>query len=286
MNKNRAYLPYGIATMLIWSLAFLFTQYAGEYFSWQAAAFWRYFFASVSLLGMMAIKKSKLPRAKDLPKFLIAGLFGFGLFGIVYNLASRTMTNAACGVSGQLNPVMTAVLAAVFLKERIRKKGWLAIGICFTGALVIFLWHGIFALSVGFVYLLLGTLFLSIYNLLQRMYVKEYPAFESTAFSIIGGTLFLSIFLPKALAEAPSAPPIAWFCLIMLGFGCSALGYVLWGKALSLAEHTGDVTNLLFVQPFITSIVGFFGRGEIPGPELLVGAVFVFSGLFLFERWK
>lgn len=280
------YLPYAMIAILFWSCAFLCTQYAAESLNWQAASFFRYFFASVGVLVIMLFKHPVLPKKKDIPKFLLAGFFGFALFGVVYNLAAKTMTNAACGVSGQLNPIFTAVLCRVFLKEKFKKKGWIAIGICFSGALVIFLWHGLFSVSIGFLLLIGSSLCMSIYNTTQRLFVRDYPAFECTAYSILGGTLFLSVFAPTAMRQLPSAPAKAVISLLILGFFCSALAYILWARALSLAEHANDVANLLFIQPLFQGIVGFIGRGEIPGIELYIGGVLVIFGLILFRKWS
>ncbi|MBO5680853.1 MAG: hypothetical protein J6T08_03965, partial [Lentisphaeria bacterium] len=66
-----------------------------------------------------------------------------------------------------------------------------------------------------------------------------------------------AIFAPSAIAEAVRAPAIQYLYLAVLGIGSSAVAYVSWAKAFSKAGKTSQVSNYMFVTPFLTSILGF-----------------------------
>jgi uncharacterized membrane protein len=131
--------------------------------------------------------------------------------------------------------------------------------------------------------LLLAALALSIYNLLQRKLTQTYTAVQTSAYSIFGGTLLLAVFVPAAVQEISAAPPIQFFYLAVLGIGSSAISYVAWAKAFSKANQTSQVTNYMFVTPFLTSILAFFFAGEVPDTATLIGGSIIMAGLVLFN---
>lgn len=282
-KKSNSYMIYAGITTVIWATAVLFTQYAQESFSSQSIGVLRYLFATAAILAVMIGKRIGPPKLKDVPKFLISGFLGFTCYVTAFNLSVQTITGATCSVIGQVIPILTAVFSCIFLHERIPVRGWIAIGMAFAGILVMALWNGAFSVNPGILWMLLAAVSLSIYNLTQRMFIKDYTAFQSTAYSIIGGTLFLLVFLPGAISEMGKATAASWGAVAYLGVCGGAVAYVFWTKAFSLAKRTSDVSNFMFAQPLIASLVGFFGRGEVPGIETILGAVLVLGGMFLFQ---
>ncbi|MCI8506744.1 MAG: EamA family transporter [Lachnospiraceae bacterium] len=282
-KKNNSYVIYAGITTVIWATAVLFTQYAQESFSSQSIGALRYLFATASILVVMAVKKIGPPKLKDVPKFLVSGFLGFTCYVTSFNLAVETITGATCSIIAQIIPILTAVFSCIFLREKISFRGWIAISMAFAGILVMALWNGAFSVNPGILWMLLAAVSLSVYNLTQRVFVKTYTAFQTTAYSIIGGTLFLLVFLPGAIPEMGEATKASWGALVYLGVCGGAIAYVFWTKAFSLAKRTSDVSNFMFAQPLIASLVGFWFRGETPGPETVFGGLLVLGGMFLFQ---
>ena len=128
-----------------------------------------------------------------------------------------------------------------------------------------------------------AALALSIYNLLQRKLTKTYTALQASAYSIILGTCMLAVFAPTAIREVSQAPAMQYFYLAVLGVCSSAVAYVSWAKAFSKAKKTSQVSNYMFVTPFLTSILGFLLAGEVPDRATLVGGGIILLGVFLFN---
>ena len=284
-NSN-SYVVYAGITTVIWATAVVFTQEAQESFSSRSIGVIRYLFATAAILAVMAVKRIGPPKLKDVPKFLLSGFLGFACYVTAFNLAVETITGATCSIIAQIIPILTAVLSCVFLGEKIPLRGWAAIGMAFGGILVMALWNGAFSVNPGILWMLLAAVSLSVYNLTQRLFIRDYTAFQSTAYSIVGGTLFLLAFLPGAVPEMETATAVSWGAVAYLGVFGGAVAYVFWTKAFSLARRTSDVSNFMFAQPLIASLAGFVFRGEVPGMETVLGGILVLGGMFLFQTGR
>ncbi|MCI8549798.1 MAG: EamA family transporter [Lachnospiraceae bacterium] len=282
-KKRNLYIIYAGVATVFWATAFLFTQYAQESFSSQGAGLVRYLIATAAILAVMAAKKIGPPKLKDVPKFLLSGFVGFACYVTAFNLSAQTINAATSSVLAQTGPILTAIFSCVFFHEKILLRGWLAIGMAFAGILVLALWNGTFSVKPGVLWMLVAAVSLSIYNLTQRMYIRDYTPFQVTAYSIIGGTVLLLVFLPDAIPEMKTATAASWGAVAYLGVFCGVVAYVSWTKAFSLAERTSDVSNFMFAQPLLASLIGFFAKGEVPGIETVLGGILILGGMFLFQ---
>ena len=272
-----------MVTIFFWSLAYVLTRLTLQYFSAFSLGFLRYFVASCALLVMAVAAKMQLPRRKDLPWFLAAGAIGFFFYMIAFNQGQATVTAATGSVVIATVPVITALFARFVYKETLKKFQWLAIGVEFLGVSVLTLMNSTFSVNAGLLWLLLAALGLSIYNLLQRKLTKQYTALQASTYSILFGTCLLAIFAPASFREIGDAPAIQYLYLAILGIGSSAIAYVSWAKAFSKARRTSQVSNYMFVTPFLTSILGFLMAGEIPDQATLVGGSIILLGVLLFN---
>jgi hypothetical protein len=82
------------------------------------------------------------------------------------------------------------------------------------------------------------------------------------------------------------APAIQFVYLAVLGIGSSAIAYVAWAKAYSLVERTSQVSNYMFVTPFLASLFGFVFAGEGPGSGDPVRRRSDLIGVLIFQRGK
>lgn len=283
MKWKDSFHPYAIITIIFWSLAYVLTRLTLQYFSAFSLGFLRYVVASLTLVIVAIIIKMKPFQLKDSVWFLAAGAMGFFLYMIAFNKGQETITAATGSVIISTVPVITALLARVIYKEKLEGFKWFAIGIEFVGVVVLTLMNGVFSINTGLVWLFLAALALSIYNLIQRKLTKSYTALQTSAYSIFIGTIMLSIFLPTAVKEVSSAPMIQLFYIIILGVCSSAIAYVAWSKAFERANQTSQVTNYMFITPFITSVLGFLLVDEVPDGATLVGGGIIILGVLVFN---
>lgn len=283
MKFKNSFHPYAMVTIVFWSLAYVLTRLTLQFFSAFSLGFLRYFVASGALLVIAVMTKMQLPRKRDIPWFLASGGIGFFFYMIAFNQGQATVTAATGSVVIATVPVITALFARFVYGEKLMRFQWCAIAVEFVGVAVLTLMNSTFSVNTGLLWLLLAALALSIYNLLQRKLTKTYTALQASAYSILFGTCMLAVFAPTAIQEVSQAPSIQYFYLAVLGVCSSAVAYVSWAKAFSKARKTSQVSNYMFVTPFLTSILGFLLAGEVPDKATLVGGGIILLGVFLFN---
>lgn len=274
---------YAICTVFLWASAYVFTKVALNYFTAFSLGFLRYFVASIVLIIAASIKKTGLPDFNDIPKFILSGLLGFTLYMIAFNIGSKSLSSTTSSIIIATVPILTALFASVSLKEKLRALSWVAILIEFSGILVLTLWNGILSINIGVLWMFGAALLLSGYNITQRQYTKKYTAFQSTTYSIVAGSIFLSVFSPEAISQIIRAPLSQIFVVIYLGIFPSAIAYICWSKALSNAKKTSDVSNYMFVTPLLSLILGYIIIFEVPDTATYVGGAIILFGLLIFN---
>lgn len=278
--------PYALTTIIFWSLAYVLTRLTLQYFSPMALGFLRYFIASLTLIVIGIFRKTPLPKARDILWFVVAGLTGFTIYVVAFNTGTTYVTAATSAVVIAASPIFTALLAFIFLGEKLRGRQWISIGISFVGILILTLWNGELSINIGILYLLAAALVFSVYNLILRRLSKTYTALQNTIFSIVAGTFFLTVFAPQAVGEMQGVPSIQLVYIAIMGIFSSALAFITWSKAVEKAETTASVSNYMFITPFFTAILGFFMAGEVPEASTWIGGAFIILGAFLFNQSK
>ena len=281
---KKSYHFYAIITIIFWALAFVFTRLGLQYFDVYSLSFLRYLVASITLLVIICFIKINRPKKEDIFSFILSGALGFFLYVILFNKGTALVSAATSSIIIATVPVFTALLATFFYKEKLKIYQWIAIGIEFMGILVLTLMNGSFSINEGVLWLLIAALCLASYNILQRKLTKTYSALQASTYSIFFATIMLCIFLPGSINKAIHAPLIQMLYVLILGVFSSAIAYIAWAKAISLAEKTTYVSNYMFVTPFLTTILGFIMINEIPDKATILGGIIILSGLFIFNK--
>lgn len=283
MKFKDSFHPYAMVTILFWSLAYVLTRLTLQYFSAFSLGFLRYFIASCALAVVALLTKMKPPKRGDVPWFLAAGGIGFFIYMIAFNQGQASVTAATASVVIATVPMMTALLARLVYREKLRAFQWAAILIEFIGVVILTLMNGVFSNSIGLIWLFLAALALSVYNLLQRRLTQTYTALQTSTYSIFFGTLLLAVFASGSVREIARAPAVQLVYLGILGVCSSAVAYVAWAKAFSKAKKTSQVSNYMFVTPFLTSVLGFALAGERPDRATLLGGGVILVGVLVFN---
>ena len=283
MRWKDSYHPYAALTIVCWSMAFVFTRLALKSFDVYALGLLRYLAASIVAAAVAAAVRMPWPAWRDVPLFLISGATGFGLYMIVFNLGNSTVSAATGAVMLATAPIITAVIARIFLGERLRGVQYAAIFVSFSGVVVLTVLRGGFRADGGIGFLLLAALLISLYNFLQRRLTRDYSPLHATLISIFFGTAMLLPFAPGAVRQAAAAPPEAFFYVAMLGVFSSVIAYIAWGQALKIAPNASAVSNYMFITPFLTTLLGLWLAGEPLEASTLAGGLLIIAGLVVFR---
>ena len=183
--------------------------------------------------------------------------------------------------------IYVAVLAALFLKEKISKK------LLFGGLLLLlgnaFLFKFIpYSLGRGDLLILLATLFWAAENVVSKYTLRELPS----RIVIWGRMFFGSIFILVFLAVTGQLSPIADLNASQIGWvlitGIILLGYVItWYSGLKYVPVSVAALILLLGAPITTLLsfvyTGIISLNQVLGIGLAFGGIIIIFGYYLFN---
>ncbi|UTY31434.1 DMT family transporter [Treponema putidum] len=282
-NKLKSYL-YAIAAIIFFGSSFPFSRFSLTHFGPEALGFLRCFLASLVLLIMGRFNKIRAPfKLKHIGLFFLAGALGFDLYLIFFNMGIRTITAATSSIIIATTPIMTAAAASVIYGEKISKIGIISILTAFCGVLVIILWEGILSVDIGILWTVAAAVSFCGYNILSRKLTKMgYTSIEIVTYSMICASIILSPFCIDGYKELISADFRYIGSLLYLGIFTSALGYFFFNKGIEFAEKTSDVTNLIFFNPLIASILSYLALGETLNKGTAIGGTIIIASIIIF----
>jgi len=279
-----------VLVMLMWGGTYVVTKAGVDELPPMLFALLRFGIASLLLVPLALVRGgwARLPRPIPWRTLLLMGLTGVGLYYIGFNLA-LTYTTASQGALIQSSiPAITAVMAMVWLRERLSRQRVLGIVLAVVGVLLIVARASPDASArsplVGNL-LMFGTVLLwGVYTILAKQ-VADVDIIAITASVAVIGTIML---VPAALIEAagrplPSISSASWLRIFYLGALASAVGYLLYGRALRDldASLVGAFVNL---APVIGVVSGVVLLGEAIAPIAILGGALVLVGVWMSSR--
>ncbi len=255
-------------------------------------AFWRFFLGALILLtvfGPHVAKPGELLK-KDGKSLLLYALSGITVNIIFFfeGLKHTLSINAPIIASGA--PIVTMLLAIIFLNEPFVRKKFIGMIAGSIGIIIIIiepiLEKGIDGSVLGNIFLAVATLGAVGQTLIGRKVLQKYNPTLFTFWAFLIGSL---TFLPLAIFEVIQTPllyqQINTYGYIGIAYGAlfsSVLGYGLFAWGLSKIQAT-DATMFTYIDPIIGTILGFILLNERISPMFLLGAVLIFSGIFIAE---
>jgi len=203
------------------------------------------FFASFALLPVCARKLRTAVRAMTFStgvEILLQALFGMLLFRFcLFNGISRTSSLEA-GVLTGATPAITALLAWMFLKEKLRINTFFGLAATVAGVVLV---QGLAGLKSGLqpehllgnVLVLCAAASESIFNILSRTAVlngdkQARPLDPLTQTALVTMTALLLCCIPAALEQPiirlSALNAVGWAALLWLGVIVTALAYIFW----------------------------------------------------------
>ena len=218
----------------------------------------------------------------------IAGGSGLGVAMITF-IYSITNTSAAVTLLClAAMPFFTALLAFLFLRERISLNVWISIIIATAGILIMAIGNTGEKSLIGFVFGLTSSIGFSVFSVSLR-WRKETPKFTTVAFAGFFCFVFASIMI-LSTGQAFFSTSYNSSLFSLHGFlVCSGLIlYSIGSKAIPAAELT-----LLSLTEVVGGIfwvwLPILGINEVPSTNTIIGGFFLFVSLFyyiLIMRWN
>ena len=239
----------------------------------------KYFF--VLLLSLIESKRKnnfKFYRSKNIKLQILRSLLSVIESGC-FVLSFKYLSLADAHSVGSLAPVIVVGLSAIFLKERVSSKTWVAIFIGFIGVLIILRpTSSIFDPKA--LLPLIAAFMLGLYQIVTKKVSKNDSNETSLFYTSIIGLFIMSLLVFKFWSPVASSSYIL-FLIIGIFF---SLGLYLQIIALSKARAS-------IVQPFHYTLIfwaiifGYFLYDDIPDLFTVIGAIIItISGIFVISQ--
>lgn len=286
-NARKAILALIVAN-IIWGAAPPIFKWSLQDISPMSLAFYRFLLATLITLpfiwGNFAIKP------KDIIRMILIGLTGatFNILFFFYGLSFAPSINAS--IVGSAGPIVLIFGSIFFLKEKFNKKLMIGALIGLAGVLIImfkplFSEHESQLAILGNMLFFLGLLGTISHTLLAKGLMKKYKPMVMTFWTFCIGTIgFFPFFYFDGL-KTGFIPQLTTPVIVGIVFGAvlsSLAGYFLFFWALKYlpAEEVGV---FVYLDPIVTILLAMPLLGEYPDFLFLIGALFVFGGIFIAE---
>jgi drug/metabolite transporter (DMT)-like permease len=288
-----------VLTTFFWGGTFVAARYAvGEAPPFFAASC-RFIVASVVLVSLTAWYAHRDKVGFPMPQNLrqLAGLFCLGLTGVfLYNaifftgLKLTTATNGALIVS--INPIITAVLSALWLREKVSltQAGGLLLSLLGVAIVIAKGSLGVIAnlsFNRGDLIMLGAPLCWAIYSMLGKKLLSSFTPLAATAYASVFGALLLT---PAAFLEHASlggATPgfswLGWLAILQLALLGTVVGFVWWYQGV---QQIGTARAAAFVNlvPLFGALQAALFLGERLIAAQLCGGLLVVLGVYWGSR--
>ena len=228
---------------------------------------------------------------KNYLKIGLSGIIGGSGLGVAMITFIYSITNTSAAVTLlclAAMPFFTALLAFLFLRERISFNVWISIILASIGILIMAIGNTGEKSLAGFIFGLTSSIGFSIFSVTLR-WKKETPKFTTVAFSGLFCFIFASIvILIKDQVFFASSYNGSLFSLhgTLVCFGL--ILYSIGSKAIPAAELT-----LLSLTEVVGGIfwvwLPIFGINEVPSTNTIIGGFFLFISLIYYSlimKWN
>lgn len=266
-NKQISYLFAGL-TILFWGTAASAFKFTLNHFSFVQLLAWSSLFSTILLFAIIIVtgKYNELvqtPKVKILPSVYLGLLNPFGYY-IILLKAYELLPAQVAQPLNFIWPLVLVLLSVPLLGEKITYKGILALIASFVGVILISSEGNIASIQIksplGVALALSSSIIWALYWILNLKVSKLDPVIRlflnflfATLFSFGVGIFFKDFWEVNLNGFLGS---------LYVGSFEMGITFVLWLKALSLAESKAKLGNIIYLVPFVSLVFIHFFVGE------------------------
>lgn len=277
--------PAGLLVAALWASAFPAIRMAAPELGPIGLTLGRLLIAAVALLLIGLLRGIRLPRLADMPLIISCGIVGMAAYQLLLGWGELYVPAGTTSMIVSASPIFSVAIAAWLLREKPSTMTIIGTAVAVSGvAVVCFARAGIALSSAVWIIVVAGLLF-GIYNPLTRPLLRKYTGLEVATYATISSAIITLLMTPWAWADLVSANGQAWAATAYLGVFPSAVGYALWGYALSRLT-VASATSILYLVPPIAVTIAYFWLGEIPTITEGIGGAIVLVGVLLLNSGR
>ena len=250
-------------------------------------------------LGLLAIVLLTRPETLRIDRHELLLVAAFGVFGVAlvqlfYFLAIHRLQIGVSLLIQYLGPLFVALFAFFVLREHVRGRIWIALGLALVGlSLVVDLWRGVSLDGLGVLYSLLSAITFAGYLLLAERAVGKRDAVSLLCFGFFFATIFWAIVQPwwsfpwdvpgksvSLLGHLSDRQLPVWVLMLYLVvLGAIVPFFLIVGSMRHISATRAGITAM--IEPVVASIVAWAWLGESLNGQTLVGGAVVLVAILL-----
>lgn len=278
-----------IVLAALWGAAFLFMRVAAPEFGPVVLAFLRVAGAAAVLVPLLAHRGQLGTLRKHAWPIMVVGLTNSALPFVLFSFAALAISAGVSSVFNATTPMWAAVIAWLWLGDRLAPLRWTGLAIGFAGVAWLALdrgssspgGHGVSATVAVAACLLAAALYGYSANYAKHRLATGAgaPPLAVAAGSQLSAALALALpawwFWPEQLPG-----PTAWAAAITLSVACTALAYILYFRLIS---HAGaaNASAVTFLIPAFAVTWGALFLDELPTLAMLAACGVILVGTAL-----
>ncbi|WZL71915.1 DMT family transporter [Clostridiaceae bacterium 35-E11] len=290
---RRIYFLMSIST-LFWAGAFIAGKIGVKEIPPFSLAFFRFLFATMIIFVIMVKCEKKDWRLKkqDWLPIILLGVIGMFGYHVLFFTALKYTTAVNSAMIGATNPLITSILAAIFLKEKLGWKRFGAISLAFTGVALtisngeITVYRNL-TFNHGDLLMLVAVCCWAVYAIISKRVMERYSPLILTSYSFLV-CLFLLIpfvILENPLVYLPHVTWKGWTSVLYMAIFPSVIGYLVQQMAIKQigASRMAAFINLV---PVFSIVLAWLILHETITLFKLFSAAIIISGVYLNTRLK
>lgn len=216
-------------------------------------------------------------------RLALLGVVGIVGFNVLFFAAMRSTSAVNGALIMATNPLVTAVLAALFLREHLPGRQIIALPFALAGVAMVVLGGGsaagVVEFSAGDLEMMGANLAWAVYNVLTRRLMPAVRPLAGTTVMMGAGALVLTLIAAADGAAFAVPGPAAALALLAMAVPGSALAYMFWNRAIA-GLGAGRTALYLNLVPVFASAGAAMAGNPPNGAQLAGGAVVVGAVLF------
>jgi len=272
-------------TLLLWASAFVAIRHLGHDVTAGALSLGRLLIAAVALSALLV----RAPRQRftriEVLLLLGCGIAWFGIYNLALNASEQKIDAATAAMVVQVGPILIALLAALFLGEKL--TGYLLIGmaIAFGGVVVIgSAMRGDGGSDLDGVLLsLLAAATYAIGGVWQKVLLRRLSGLEVTTYACWIGVVVCLPWTGDLIDVVHHGSGKNLLLITYLGLFPTAVAFSTWAFALRYTD-AGKQALTTFLVPAIAAVMAWLLLDEVPPALAFVGGGLCIVGVLVTRR--
>lgn len=229
-------------------------------------SFLRYAVALIFLSTLLFHYKISSLRVKrrDLFKLSLLGLSGIVGYHCFFLLSLKYTVVANTAIINASNPIITGIMAAIFIREKLTTRNYVGVAITFFGVILLLSRGRLenitgLQINVGDAIMLLAVLSWVVYSLIVKTLIEKYSGFTITFYASIFGVilLFFLALTENIIEQIQAISPSSIYAVLYMGICASGLGYFLYNLSIREIGPTKTSGFVYSLVPILVAVLAY-----------------------------